>query len=323
MAFATIEDIQGEIDLVIFPRTYAKYQQLIQWDNIIMVDGKVDNRGAEPKVLVDRITTEFDQITPLETFGTRKPVPSQRPLKPSVSKPAPSPGVAKPDHALEPDSLMEDDLLVGFVTDLENKLIPPPPEESPFGWDDKATTQEPTVLESRSESIRNPQGTESQPMAIVDDESPEAEGLDQENISESDPMIKETIPSAVSSPIRAEEVEEEDQSLPLAPVEISEKVLKPILPPMRPGGSEDIQMITIILRPRHDKTRDKLLLRRIFGMLICRPGVDRFAFQIFEHGKGHLLEFPNLTTGICKDLIAQIAELVGTDNVRIEPITFQ
>ena len=78
-----------------------------------------------------------------------------------------------------------------------------------------------------------------------------------------------------------------------------------------------------ILRPRADKVRDKLLLRRIFGLMISHPGQDRFAFHIFENGRGHLLEFPNLTTGISPELIAELQALVGMENIRIEQITFQ
>ena len=82
-------------------------------------------------------------------------------------------------------------------------------------------------------------------------------------------------------------------------------------------------MITVILRPRTDKVRDNLLLRRVFGLMISYPGNDRFAFHIFENGRGHLLEFPNLTTGMNTELMAHLAGLVGPENIRIEPITFQ
>ena len=121
----------------------------------------------------------------------------------------------------------------------------------------------------------------------------------------------------------AEPSSTEAPAIVLAQPEIPEKVLQPIVPPLRAGASEDVQMITVILRPRQDKARDKLLLRRIFGLMISNPGNDRFAFHIFERGKGHLLEFPNLTTGISPDLIGQITRLVGSENIRIEPITFQ
>jgi len=57
--------------------------------------------------------------------------------------------------------------------------------------------------------------------------------------------------------------------------------------------------------------------------MISAPGHDRFAFHIFEHGRGHLLEFPNLTTGLSPELINQLNTLVGPDNVRVEPVTFK
>jgi len=56
MAFATLEDLQGTIDLVIFPRIWAKVSEIIEYDNIVLVEGRVDPTGAEPKVLVDKVT---------------------------------------------------------------------------------------------------------------------------------------------------------------------------------------------------------------------------------------------------------------------------
>jgi hypothetical protein len=51
--------------------------------------------------------------------------------------------------------------------------------------------------------------------------------------------------------------------------------------------------------------------------------LDRFAFQVFERGRGYLVEFPNFTTGMCGELVAKLNQLVGVENVRVEPITFQ
>ena len=67
MAFATIEDIQGNIELVIFPRTWDKVQSLVQFDHIILVDGKVDNpEGTDAKVLVDLVSSELKVVTAAE-----------------------------------------------------------------------------------------------------------------------------------------------------------------------------------------------------------------------------------------------------------------
>ena len=59
MGFATIEDTRGVIDLVIFPRPWKKYHDLIDFNNIVMITGKVDAQGADAKILVDHISTEL------------------------------------------------------------------------------------------------------------------------------------------------------------------------------------------------------------------------------------------------------------------------
>jgi hypothetical protein len=82
-------------------------------------------------------------------------------------------------------------------------------------------------------------------------------------------------------------------------------------------------MVTVVLRGSGDKTRDALRMRRIHGKVMSFPGEDRFAFLVYEHGRGYMVEFPNFTTGVCPDLIARLQFLVGSENVRVEQITFQ
>jgi DNA polymerase-3 subunit alpha len=82
-------------------------------------------------------------------------------------------------------------------------------------------------------------------------------------------------------------------------------------------------MITIILRSSHDKVRDNLRIRQIYGTLITYPGKDRFAFHVFERGRGYLIEFPNFTTQICPDLLTRLKTFVPADQLRVEQITFQ
>ncbi len=55
MGFATMEDVQGAISLVIFPRAWTRYQDILEMDAVLMIWGKVDGEGMEPKILVDRI----------------------------------------------------------------------------------------------------------------------------------------------------------------------------------------------------------------------------------------------------------------------------
>ncbi len=60
MAFVGLEDLQGTIELVVFPRTYARFRDLLQEDNLLLVRGRVDASRREPKILCDEVQ---DQLT--------------------------------------------------------------------------------------------------------------------------------------------------------------------------------------------------------------------------------------------------------------------
>jgi hypothetical protein len=60
----------------------------------------------------------------------------------------------------------------------------------------------------------------------------------------------------------------------------------------------------------------------LFGTLISFPGRDKFSFQIFEGGKGHLIDFPNDTTRVCPEVLTKLRNLMGEESWRVEEITF-
>jgi DNA polymerase-3 subunit alpha len=56
MAFAVLADLFGEAELIIFPKTFERYQQFIAEDSIISARGKLNFKEDElPKILVDEI----------------------------------------------------------------------------------------------------------------------------------------------------------------------------------------------------------------------------------------------------------------------------
>ena len=55
MAFAVLEDVQGSVELVIFPSTWSKHHKEIRNNEVLIVRGKVDKDKAEPKVLVEAV----------------------------------------------------------------------------------------------------------------------------------------------------------------------------------------------------------------------------------------------------------------------------
>jgi hypothetical protein len=83
------------------------------------------------------------------------------------------------------------------------------------------------------------------------------------------------------------------------------------------------QQITVMLRSTGDKERDKRRIKTMYGTLISFHGRDRFSFQIFENGSGHLIDFPNDTTRICSEMLERMKKLMGEESWRVEEITFQ
>ncbi|MEE1169510.1 MAG: DNA polymerase III subunit alpha, partial [Anaerovoracaceae bacterium] len=54
MAFAVLEDLYGEVELVVFPNAYERYNALLAEDSIILVRGKLNFKEEElPKILVN------------------------------------------------------------------------------------------------------------------------------------------------------------------------------------------------------------------------------------------------------------------------------
>ncbi len=72
MAFARLADIQGNIELVIFPRTWKKYSDQIRKDEVLFVKGTVDTERSVPKILVD-----FVEKIDLDKFSVNEPYPSE------------------------------------------------------------------------------------------------------------------------------------------------------------------------------------------------------------------------------------------------------
>ncbi len=61
MSFASLEDMYGTIEMVIFPETYRKYRNLIEEDNVVLVKGKLQVDENDVKLL----TSEFIDIESL------------------------------------------------------------------------------------------------------------------------------------------------------------------------------------------------------------------------------------------------------------------
>lgn len=55
MAFCGIEDLFGKIEMIVFPKTYLMYSNLITVGNIIVIEGKLSVKDEEVKLLAEKV----------------------------------------------------------------------------------------------------------------------------------------------------------------------------------------------------------------------------------------------------------------------------
>jgi DNA polymerase-3 subunit alpha len=63
MAIVTVDDLFGSFDAVFFPRTWAKFVDMIKENEPYIFRGKADTKRGSPQVLIDSITQEFGLST--------------------------------------------------------------------------------------------------------------------------------------------------------------------------------------------------------------------------------------------------------------------
>jgi len=80
MAFAQIEDLQGTLEVVVFPRIWEQTRELWQPERVLILRGKISFRKREPSLIVDSATNEVLSTRPREV----PPLPAA-PTAPSVS----------------------------------------------------------------------------------------------------------------------------------------------------------------------------------------------------------------------------------------------
>ncbi|MCF0150829.1 MAG: hypothetical protein HUJ80_05425, partial [Firmicutes bacterium] len=76
MAFLTLEDLYGTIEVVVFPKTFELDRQWIENDNVVVIRGKLDMKDDEPKLLAEKIILLEDYTGPLVSGPRRNEAPA-------------------------------------------------------------------------------------------------------------------------------------------------------------------------------------------------------------------------------------------------------
>ena len=62
MAFFTIEDMYGTVEVLVFPKDYERYRMVIAEDKKVFVSGRVSSSEDENAKLICEKITEFNQM---------------------------------------------------------------------------------------------------------------------------------------------------------------------------------------------------------------------------------------------------------------------
>jgi DNA polymerase-3 subunit alpha len=322
MAFVTIEDPLGVIEIVVFPSVWERFSGLVQFEKLLIVEGKMDAQGNEGKILADKLDNKLNIVLPLDNDKNKPPVAKE--LSPVV----PPPTIAEVRAAFN--------AAPAEFAPMDWDGMPEPPESFPDDW--ASTLDEQISGTPLVDNVPGPEDHNFVPKgqrALMPDEVhvPEpilADAYDAPHVEpepESEivppPVLEEKPQATAPTPLPIQSI---SASLGATVIPASPDHLPPLMPPKpapRSQAEKPLRLATIYLRSEGDKARDILRIRRVHGALISYPGNDRFVFYIFEGRNSHQLEFPNDTTDLNDEVIQRLENMLGANNVRVEDITLQ
>jgi DNA polymerase-3 subunit alpha len=285
MAFATIEDLTGPIELILFPKVWEKAKAIVKEEAVLVVEGKAEGGSGIPRVLVDSVTADIKQAAavvqpaaPASSISAAPQMPAEEDWYPPPEDPRDDPiisdlgpvipaaiaavnteprlPVAAANSHFEPISPMPDDPKVESGLPIPAALVAVKPEPAAMTGILAGATIDPGSL-----------------------------------IQAITPKMEPAVPTPAASPASA-------------------KIDGP-------------RLILLYIRESGNRARDTRRLRILYGLLTSYPGTDHFAFHISEAERTYRLEFPTNTTSWTPELERQILHLVGAGCVEIQPLNVQ
>ncbi len=280
MAVLTLEDLQGQIEAVMFPRTWQDYREKVQEGAVILIEGKVDTSRGDPQIIVDSVSLEF--VNQQAEEGVLTSGPSFRTIE--------LPGWLADELDFEegPRRLDED------IEDSETDELAAP----------SAAVEEFTTPAYISPATAGgaPDLPDVVPQIVPESSTPAPAESEPPSWAASAPPAARPAPPIV--------VPERRHSYgpgrkPEWAVEDAGAIVEEDQPTIRPG------LLIVRFERSDDVARDRRRLRRIHGLLVQYPGVDRFRIELHSSRQKVVLDFPNHTTGYCDTLVADLRAQEG------------
>jgi DNA polymerase III subunit alpha len=314
MGFVTIEDLQGSVEVIVFPRVWQTVENYMHEGEVLVVQGKLQIEDEDAKILADRVSRLTLEDIPEQILASAENALSLQP--PFHVKLNGSSHLKSEDHHTAGLSEREDE--VKPVEKTQENLAPkqdaPGPLRNPPAplyemedFDLDQTLQDKVIVEEDPAEMLN------------------LETLPEFSLAES--VSGEFYPGTAPSPLGAVAGITSNNATIFSDTKPEDVVVKdiqfimPTLPVRTKFEDERLpQLLKVVVQSCGDKERDKLRLHRIIGILNSHPGRDRFALLCFENGSNVVIDFPSSSTGITANLLAQLALMVGQENITVSEI---
>lgn len=298
MAFVTLEDLQGQCDVVVFPRTWEETKDIWAQDRIVLVRGKAEKRGESVNVLCDAAQTYVTRAlaaddgdpyaslraAPLFVDGNGHGRPTAAPL--DLTPPR--------DHSLRIADATED-LSYGDDHGAASD------DDNPFALEEPEWLREAPALYGDQLSVSGDRSAVNSEQLVADHEEP-ATQVEQPMVAQEEPAANHESSAPADSPFPALPARGSDHQSPITDYR------SPVTAPRE---------IRVTMQRTPDAERDKRLLGWVVDQLRAKPGPDRFCIIVRKNGSAVQLDFPNDTTTFTLALEQQLVRRLGVGSVEV------
>ena len=271
MAFVQLEDLKGQCEVVVFPRTYAEEKEKLVQDAVVLIKGKAQTREGQTSLLADSIQNYVEQVRSVDTDESQyeKPLIEMPTVNGSrVQEKSPAYGLPQMETLSAEESPFAHDPPSWAVTAPTEKA-PEKPTGEKTGSKARAAVNESNAKEAENSSLTS----------IGDEEKSRSKGTasdakieGRENSVSKNESMPQTIPPKSTH---------KNSQSPTTNGNGKKKAVA------KAGRS-----LYVVFRQTGNVERDKFRLRDMYECLSNPRGRDRFFITIDANGARKKLAFP-------------------------------
>lgn len=346
MAILTVEDMQGTIECVMFPRTWGTFREMIEEDRVLVIRGKAEERQSMAQIIVESVTQDFTIATAadetLKSLGNPNfdwlpsddddpfydepylpPVPDNGHTNGNSNGNGHSNGSANGHNEVNSHHVIEEPQIVETnPSEAEIGILEPEP------LDDVIESEE-SVLDDISEADVLDEAEHEENKISEDNEANFEDDIDEDDEPYVSPYEDDLPPEDwddgytdyIAPPANANS----NGAQPRPRHDYLDENGRLIPPPAAANIPRKItirRLLAVTLRRTGDDEQDYRLLRWIYSKALSYPGTDELSVLARhpETGEVYRIDFPDLTINVCDALIRQFRERLGQDTVEVRDI---